>query len=85
MGFAQGVIMTTSAVFWPNYFGRRYIGSIRGAATTSMVGFAAIGPLPFAYTFDITGSYTSAILLFLLVPLSCVVAALLALPPRKII
>ena len=83
MGFAQGVIMTTSAVIWPNYFGRRHIGSIRGAATTSMVGFAAVGPLPFAYTFDITGSYTTAILVFLLLPLSCVVAALLAFPPQK--
>jgi MFS family permease len=83
MGFAQGVIMTTNAVIWPNYFGRRHIGSIRGAATTSMVAFAAVGPLPFAYVFDVMGSYTTVILLFLLLPLSCVVAALLALPPKK--
>ena len=83
IGFGSGLIMTTNAVIWPNYFGRRYIGSIRGIATTSMVAFAAIGPLPFAVIFDLTGSYTPAILIFLALPASCAVAAMFAPPPNK--
>ena len=84
IGFGSGLIMTTYAVIWPNYFGRRYIGSIRGIATTSMVALAAIGPLPFAIVFDFTGSYTTAILIFLALPAICVVAALLAPPPCRL-
>ncbi|MFC2007049.1 MFS transporter [Chloroflexota bacterium] len=83
IGFSTGFIMTTSAVIWPNYFGRLYLGSIRGIATSVLVMFAALGPLPFGLLFDLTNNYSLAILIFLPLPISCAVAALLAHPPRK--
>ncbi len=83
MGFSGGFIMTVGAVIWPNYYGRLHLGSIRGAATASMVGFAALGPLPFGWIYDLTGSYSLAILVFLPLPVLCAIAALLARPPDK--
>ncbi len=82
-GFGAGFIMTVGSVIWPNYFGRRHLGSIRGVAMAGMVIFAALGPLPFGLIFDLTGSYSMAILIFLFLPVSGAVAAMLARPPRR--
>ncbi|MFC1954314.1 MFS transporter [Chloroflexota bacterium] len=83
IGMSGGFIMTVNAVIWPNYYGRLHLGTIRGVATASMVAFAALGPLPFGWIFDLTGSYSLAILVFLVLPVSCAVAAFLAHPPQK--
>jgi MFS family permease len=83
LGLSSGFLMVTNTVIWPNYYGRAHLGSIRGAATASSVTFAALGPLPFAFLFDLTQSYTSAVMVFLAMPVACAVAALLATPPRK--
>ena len=82
-GFSCGIIMTTNAVIWPNYFGRSELGSIRGLSTTAGLGFSALGALPFGFVFDMTGSYDKAILVLLVLPVICGVAALLAAKPRK--
>ena len=84
LGLSGGASLTTMTVIWANYYGRSHLGSIRGVAQTSMVGFAALGPLPFGFIFDLTGTYTTAILVFLSLPIACSVAALFAVPPRKV-
>ncbi len=81
LGMAMGFFIITNAVIWPNYYGRRQIGSIRGVATTVMVASAALGPLPFAFLFEMTGSYSVAIVVFLALPILCILAALAATPP----
>ncbi len=83
MGVSAGLSMTTNNVIWPNYYGRRNLGVIRGVTTTCMVGFAALGPFPFGLLFDLTDSYTTSILGFLALPIACGVAALHAFPPTK--
>lgn len=83
LGATGGASLTTMTVIWANYYGRAHLGSIRGAAQTSMVGFAALGPLPFGFLFDLTGTYSAAILMFLLLPIACLAAALFAVPPRR--
>ena len=83
MGVSAGLSMTTNNVIWPNYYGRRNLGVIRGVTTTCMVGFAALGPFPFGLLFDLTDSYTTSILGFLALPIACGVAALRAFPPTK--
>ena len=83
MGVSAGLSMTTNNVIWPNYYGRRNLGAIRGVTTTCMIGFAALGPFPFGLLFDLTDSYTGAILGFLALPIACGVAALRAFPPTK--
>ena len=83
LGLSQGITLTINAVIFPNYYGRAHLGSIRGVATTSQVAFAALGPLPFGLLFDLTNSYTLAVLVFLMLPVTCIAASLLASPPRK--
>ena len=83
LGFSTGFIMTVTAVIWPNYYGRLHLGSIRGESMASTVAIAAIGPLPFGLIYDITGDYFSIILILLVLPVSCAVAAFLAHPPKR--
>jgi MFS family permease len=83
VGFASGGIMTVSAVIWPAYYGRRHLGSIRGAATTSMVAGAALGPLPFAFAFEAFGAYTRVLAVFIMFPVVSLAAAYFARPPVR--
>lgn len=83
LGFSMGFMMNATAVIWPNYYGLRHLGSIRGVSIASMVAFAALGPLPFGLIYDITGDYSVAILVLLALPVSCAIAAFLAFPPKK--
>jgi MFS family permease len=82
LGLGGGIMMTTSAVIWPNYYGRKHLGSIRGVVTSGMVAAAALGPLPFGFLFDISSSYTLAVLIFLTLPVTCAIAAFMATPPQ---
>ena len=83
MGLAGGFFTNTSSVIWSNYYGRQQIGSIRGVVTTAIVGAAALGPLPFAFLFDLSGSYTLPILVLLTLPVVAAVTALAAVPPSS--
>ena len=83
IGLSGGILMTTSTVIWPNYFGRKHLGSIRGMVTVGSVGSAALGPLPFGFIYDVFDNYTSAISIFLALPIACGLAALIAVPPRR--
>jgi len=83
LGFGGGFLITIGSVIWPNYYGRTYIGSIRGVAASTSVAAAALGPLPFGFLFDLTGTHTTAVLVFLALPAGCAVAAFMAVPPKK--
>ena len=83
IGLSGGILMTTSTVIWPNYFGRKHLGSIRGIVTVGSVGSAALGPLPFGFIYDVFENYTSAVSIFLALPIACGLAALIAVPPRR--
>jgi cyanate permease len=83
LGFTSGFGATLQSVIWPNYFGRRHVGSIRSAAAIGMMASAAIGPLPFGWLSDLTGSYRTTTLAFLIFPLVSALAGLAARPPHK--
>jgi MFS family permease len=61
-GLGIAVQTLSTNVLWPNYFGRKHLGSIQGAAIVFMVVGSALGPLPFGIAYDITGGYNIAIL-----------------------
>jgi len=60
-GLSVAIQSLTTNVIWPNYFGRKHLGSIRGAATVFMVIGSALGPLPFGISYDKTGEFSIAI------------------------
>jgi MFS family permease len=60
-GFSMGFGMTVSAVIWPNYFGTRHLGRIRGVASSMMVAAAALGPLPLALVLAAPVSYSAVL------------------------
>lgn len=82
-GIANGLERISLKIIWPNYFGRKYIGSINGIGTTMIVLGSAFGPLPFGYGFDLFQSYTPILLVTLLFPAMGTVFALLAKKPYK--
>jgi len=61
-GLGVAIQSLSTNVLWPNYFGRKHLGSIRGAATVFMVIGSALGPLPFGISYDLTGRYNIAII-----------------------
>jgi hypothetical protein len=59
MGAAGGMITVVFFAIWPEFFGRRHLGLIQGAAQLLTVLASAIGPLLFAECFARTGSYNA--------------------------
>jgi MFS family permease len=82
VGAVMGIQRIASGVVWPDYFGRRHLGSVQGVATMTSVVASAFGPLPFGFAYDMFGSYQQALVMSLVVSVLGVVAALLATPPR---
>jgi len=83
VGIIMGFLSITEGVIWPDYFGRRYLGGIRGITMVVMVVGSAFGPLPFGFAFDRFGGYQQILLMSIAFPLMGAVAALLAPPPQK--
>ncbi len=57
LGLTQGTAMTIGGTFWPNYFGTKYLGSIRSLSTSSMVFGTALGPFLVGQILDFGISY----------------------------
>ncbi len=68
---------------WPHYYGREYLGSIRGFAMVSTVLGSAFGPLPFGLAFDYWGGYGEILLITAILPFLAVLACFLAVPPDR--
>ncbi len=66
-GAGQSIYFVSIGVMWPNFFGRKYLGSIQGVATFFTVFGSGFGPLPFGMVYDKMGSYTLVLLLMVVV------------------
>jgi MFS family permease len=83
-GMAQGLQIVWGGLVWPDYFGTRYLGSIRGLAMTINVIASAIGPFLFGAIFDQFNSYMPVLYTALaLVLVSIIVVSLSPKPRRK--
>jgi sugar phosphate permease len=83
LGVAMGLFRTIIAVAWAHYFGRQFLGSISGAASTILVFGAALGPIPFALVRDGVGTYAPALNGLALLALLLAGVALLLRPPQR--
>jgi len=76
LGLTMGGNRVMDSTVWAKYFGRRHLGSIRGATMIGSVGGTALGAYPLGLSLDLTGSYSPA-LIALLVPLIVIGFAML--------
>jgi sugar phosphate permease len=77
LGGLGGLSRVVNAVVWPNYFGRKHLGSISGLATTILVLGAALGPMPIGIARDVWGNYNLILPLLAVIPLALAVATVL--------
>ncbi|ASK64455.1 MFS transporter [Virgibacillus phasianinus] len=82
-GLMNGFERITLNIVWPNYFGLKNLGSIKGLAQTVMVIGSALGPLPLAFAFEQFGSFNEAILLLMILPMLGAIAAFISPQPTK--
>ena len=82
-GFGMGIGYVFDGAVWPNLFGRRFQGEIRGFVYTSSVIGSALGPAIFGLSFDLSGDYEPVLWLGAGLCLLVLIAALLTPPPRR--
>lgn len=82
-GLAISIQGVTLGVIWVRYFGRLYLGSIRGASTVFMVVGSALGPIPFGLSYDMTGSYKAVFILMAIISMCGIILALSIKKPKK--
>ena len=80
-GLANGAKEALDAVVWADYFGRHSVGAIRGLSRPVVVGAGALGSFGGGLGYDLTGSYTGAVLTLALIAIAGAGAALAARPP----
>ncbi|WP_245411645.1 MFS transporter [Alkalicoccus urumqiensis] len=82
-GFTGGLERICISIVFPEYFGRKHIGSIKSIASTMTVVGSAFGPLPFGAAYDFFGGYEEILLVSLVFPIAGIAACLLSPPPKK--
>lgn len=82
-GIMQGATGAINSTAFAHYFGRQYLGEIKGSVQTINVAGSAFGPFLFAIFYQRSGSYTPVLLFSLLLPLVIAIATLII--PRKML
>jgi len=81
-GIALGGIMVLRELVWANYFGRTFLGTIRGVVNPANLVAMAGGPLGAAWLKDLTGSYQIPFFIFLVCYVLGAFFMYLGKPPR---
>jgi len=82
-GLGIAIQSVTINTIYPYYFGRKFLGSIRGAATVFMVIGSALGPVQFAISFDNFGTFSYAIISMMIMTGIASILSLLIHKPKK--
>jgi len=82
-GVSQGVMNIPLGVIWPNYFGRKYLGSIQGVTHTAGVIGSALGPIQFGWAYDQFGTYSGVLWVSALIWGLGAALAFLSPPPQR--
>jgi OFA family oxalate/formate antiporter-like MFS transporter len=84
IGAGVGGLHTLLRLAWADYYGRQYLGTIRGITLPVQIGGQAVGPVTAGLVFDTTGSYHMVFLFFACVVVLGSVLVLIAVPPSSI-
>ena len=82
-GLGMGIGYVFDGAVWPNLFGRRFQGEIRGFVYTSSVIGSAVGPALFGLSFDLSGGYAPVLWLGAGLCLLVLAAAMATPQPRR--
>lgn len=82
-GSAMGLQSVCGGIVWPDYYGIKHLGSIRGLAMTATVLASALGPIPFGIAFDLFGSYNPAIFVMMFFSTVGILVAFLSPKPKN--
>lgn len=82
-GLAAGTTVVSQTYLWAYYYGRAFLGAIRGVTLPFFLAATAIGAPLTGYIFDYTGSYKPAWKLFIGVYFAGLLCILAAKPPEK--
>lgn len=82
-GIGMGGFLTLLSVTWATYFGRRYLGAIRGWEIAFRMSANAFGPLMAAVVYDTTRSYRGAFSVSFGIILLIMLLVFLTKPPQR--
>ena len=82
-GLLRGGFPTLESVIWADYFGRTFLGTIRGVMRPFTLIARAGGPLLAGVLFDLTNNYDAALTTFIAMYVISGVVMLFAPPPRN--
>jgi MFS family permease len=77
LGAAGGASRSVGSTLMPRWFGTDHIGSITGLSTLVGVASTAVGPVAYSLARDVAGTYETASLVFVTVPLTVAAVAIL--------
>ena len=76
LGAAGGASRSVGSTLMPRWFGTDHIGSITGLSTLVGVASTAVGPVAYSLARDLTGTYETASLVFVVLPVAVAMVAL---------
>jgi len=82
-GIGLGGGWVLQELIWANYFGRVSLGMVRGLGILVTHAFGAAGAPFFGFVHDLTGSYRSSFLTFVIALLLSALLSLMVRTPRK--
>ena len=81
LGFGVGGLHLLLRLTWADYYGRLYLGSIRGLTLPAQIGGQAMGPIIAGFMFDATNGYQTPFTVFGIIVAIAAVMVLAATPP----
>ena len=82
VGFGVGGLHLLIRLVWADYYGRQYLGTIRGVTMSVQVGGQALGPVIAGFMFDYLDSYRIPFAFFAVAVFLAGIMALAAKPPQ---
>lgn len=84
LGTTMALMATVHSVAWASYFGRNFLGSISGMATSILIVGSALGPMPFGIARDLFGNYSLILNISAFIPFALGILSLFTKNPNFI-
>jgi MFS family permease len=83
VGISTGLIALVGGTMFARYFGRKYLGTLRGGVLTAQVAGSSLGPFITGIIFDSTGSFQHSLYVFIGLLIPAAISSLWAVQPIR--